>query len=1110
MSVSVNFNPAAVRTHQGVRATDRLLTNALERLSTGTRINRAQDDPAGLVIANALRHTIGGITKATENAESGITMMQTAEGSMDQVNGLLLKLRQLTLGAANQGVNDASQLVAYQTEMDEAISSITRIAGQTNFGSINLLQGQLNGLTLDAAAKDNLASAGWDATRLPGGIKAGTAVTITPPDLAGGTGTIEGFSAVFAGNPPALTPIEGQSQGGVLLDAVNGKTFTVIGAIGSATYTLTSATTFTDLTNLVNADTQRTGAYATYDAATGSLQITNSASDQGRLTVVGQDMTSTNLGVGLLDSSQVSPANSYRMTSDNLSHERISAQLRGPGNTVPAATSTFTGLTQQVGGALNLAAGGQIVVTGPRGSQTVVMSSTTRIDQFTALVNAGSATTGVRAAYDTTTGELSLESMHFGAGALNVSSTDMTGGGVGLLDGDTSDALANPLAAPRDTYRMRFTQPGGAPATANDMIFGLEGDGTTFDVVWDKTLEQGGRLTVAGKGQQATLELAKPTLPDEVAAWIATNTTNSHWNAATRTLTVNTDINSVVTTVGSLTVTDSTTYQQFAAFVTTHATTLGVTGSTGSGVIDLTPGAAPANLGPQAVADPVALATQLGANVPHLRSTVVPGGVQLSVVDDAQPVPNTIGDPLDVDATTTAAQIAAWMADPDRLSQTRATLTAADPFPTTATVSFAAAPAASLTLEGTTLGEVVAFLNNHTTDLGISASFAAGAAAATSGATLVDGDAMATWAAANLSNVSYAAGTLAVTDGATPPATVGSLAVTGATTAAAIAAFLNSPSQQAHTAATITTAGAFPTLTANATYASEVVITGSAGPINVQSGRLNSTTNTGLFDLDTTSGTSTAQGALDSRRSTAPNPSMNLSFTDAQGIARTLRLVEIPTSSGGLTFTNLDAGPESAPPFTGWQAGAFSATFKDPTDLAAGAVITVPTTNASATRVSDIRLQTGPDAGQTVPIEVPDMRSSALGWTAMRERLGSATEADVEFLRRGLYNLQDLADNSALVNGWHSQALTVIDAAIDEVSNARGKLGATQADSVEAILETQRTQYENLTDAESRIRDVDFAQESAEYSRLNIIYQAGIAMLGQANQIPQTVLQLLK
>jgi flagellin len=110
-----------------------------------------------------------------------------------------------------------------------------------------------------------------------------------------------------------------------------------------------------------------------------------------------------------------------------------------------------------------------------------------------------------------------------------------------------------------------------------------------------------------------------------------------------------------------------------------------------------------------------------------------------------------------------------------------------------------------------------------------------------------------------------------------------------------------------------------------------------------------------------------------------------------------------------------------------------------------------------------------------------------------------------------LSSLDDLLSSNAgaLTNGLGAEALKVIDAAIDEITNQRGKLGAFQANTLESGLNSLRVSKENLTAAESTIRDVDFAEESAAFTRNQILVQASTSMLAQANQMPQNVLKLL-
>ena len=179
MTLRINFNLGSVFAHQNLRDVDRLMEKTLDHLSSGIRIRRAGDDPAGMVLANNLRHHLKGVEKATQNSEEGISMVQTAEGAMDEVSNLLLRIRTLTVQAANAGAQNPASLAAIQAEFDSAISSITRTATDTRFGSLPLLQGQLADNTVNVADRDVLKTVLHDATKLPGGIQPGSALTTT-------------------------------------------------------------------------------------------------------------------------------------------------------------------------------------------------------------------------------------------------------------------------------------------------------------------------------------------------------------------------------------------------------------------------------------------------------------------------------------------------------------------------------------------------------------------------------------------------------------------------------------------------------------------------------------------------------------------------------------------------------------------------------------------------------------------------------------------------------------------------------------------------------------------------------------------------------------------
>jgi flagellin len=141
MVLRINTNIAAVRTIRHLNETDRKLAESLERLSTGFRINRGADNPAGLVVSEQMRGQIAGLNQAIANSELATTMIQTAEGALTEANTALIRIRELALHAANEGATDAKAQEADQIEVASALESIGRIASLTRFGTRPLLDG---------------------------------------------------------------------------------------------------------------------------------------------------------------------------------------------------------------------------------------------------------------------------------------------------------------------------------------------------------------------------------------------------------------------------------------------------------------------------------------------------------------------------------------------------------------------------------------------------------------------------------------------------------------------------------------------------------------------------------------------------------------------------------------------------------------------------------------------------------------------------------------------------------------------------------------------------------------------------------------------------------
>ena len=147
----INHNIAALNTYRQLSANSTKQQGSLERLSSGLRINRAGDDAAGLAISEKMRAQVRGLEQATRNAEDGISMLQTAEGALNETHSILQRMRELANQSAN-GTNTEIDREAIQDELSELKSEIDRIGDTTEFNTQKLLNGNLKnagGSTVD-------------------------------------------------------------------------------------------------------------------------------------------------------------------------------------------------------------------------------------------------------------------------------------------------------------------------------------------------------------------------------------------------------------------------------------------------------------------------------------------------------------------------------------------------------------------------------------------------------------------------------------------------------------------------------------------------------------------------------------------------------------------------------------------------------------------------------------------------------------------------------------------------------------------------------------------------------------------------------------------------
>ena len=230
MALSVNTNTTSLTAQMNLAKSQTRMNTSLERLSTGLKINRASDDPAGLVTSELQKAQISGLTKSIENIERGTTMVQTAESGLSEIGSLLLKMRDIAVNSANTATQDTASLAANQAEVNALALSVTRISDTTKFGTKALLDG-----TVSTAQFQIGAFSGETAS-----------LTITDKD-----------ATALAVNALVVTTAAGATASITAIDAAISTVTTARGALGafqSGTLTSTKNNNESQLDNLKNAE----------------------------------------------------------------------------------------------------------------------------------------------------------------------------------------------------------------------------------------------------------------------------------------------------------------------------------------------------------------------------------------------------------------------------------------------------------------------------------------------------------------------------------------------------------------------------------------------------------------------------------------------------------------------------------------------------------------------------------------------------------------------------------------------------------------------------------------------------------------------------------------
>ena len=426
MSV-IGTNLSSMRAANASNRASSMLSTAMERLSTGKRINSAKDDAAGLAIASRMSAQVKSMSVAIRNANDGVSMAQTAEGALGEVSNMLQRMKELATQSAN-GSLGASERSALQSETNQLTSQINDIAKRTNFNGQNLLDGSLKDLKLQTGSNAgdtvSLSVAGVSTDKI--GLTGAAAGSVTTGRVAGGTltsalkindvevvasgGTVAADAKALAASVNAKsdrTGVTATAQNSFTSAAISGPTasFTLNGkAVGAATGGA-------DLVSKINADSASFGVTATLNSdntvtltnntgeaieADGALNTTGAK--QGFVTFASKDGSKFSVSGGATSSGPAVSMNDYN-----------GVAYAGANKTIADGAGALTGMK------INGVAIDNITATTGETKAAFMAKVVTNI-------NAKQAQSGVTASYDTTSGKLSLASNN--------------GGGVIVEDGD--------------------------------------------------------------------------------------------------------------------------------------------------------------------------------------------------------------------------------------------------------------------------------------------------------------------------------------------------------------------------------------------------------------------------------------------------------------------------------------------------------------------------------------------------------------------------------------------------------------------------------------------------------------------------------------------------
>jgi flagellin len=328
MALTINTNIMSLNAQRNLSTSQTKLSSAIERLSSGNRINSAKDDAAGLAISTRMTTQINGLNRAVQNANDGISLSQTTESALDEVTNNLQRIRELAVQSTNAS-NSASDRSALDAEVQQRLSEVTRIATQTNFNGMKVLDGSAQNLSFQVGANvGEVINVNLDT-----GMKANQVGQLA-------SGSIGGF-----------TPVTTATKGTATTSTVPVATAAFAATVNGASVSVTADPAGTATTFLAAVNTALTGAgagaVASYDAGNHLVFTAATAGSTSTPTVSGAGAGTVTTVKGL-DVGQVAP-----LTIGNISLKVGSADAFSLSGTFNSAQDVADAINAKSGEGIN-------------------------------------------------------------------------------------------------------------------------------------------------------------------------------------------------------------------------------------------------------------------------------------------------------------------------------------------------------------------------------------------------------------------------------------------------------------------------------------------------------------------------------------------------------------------------------------------------------------------------------------------------------------------------------------------------------------------------------------------------------------------------------------